>query len=215
MPWTPAQQEAFAAYVDAPQHLPNVLRLVASFQDDAWHAWTAGWLRENGWAEVLDARPRVAPHPLDWYGARAPGSLGRAYHAHLTGAGIDPRALRLPPQADERGWLRARTYETHDIVHTVCGLSTSGVDEVAVLSFIAAQCPARHSLALVAGAVGNAADGGFRRYDGVLDAITRGYLLARGSVPFLVVDWDALWDEPLDEVRARVGVRMERLAALD
>ncbi len=214
MEWSAAQLEAFATLVVAPQHLPNVLRVVQAFQDDTWYAWTAGWLREQGHGPVLDARPRIAAHPLGWYAQKPPGSLGRAYHDHLAQAGIDPDALRIPDFGTERGWLRARTYETHDIGHALTGFGTTGYGEAGLLAFIASQCPARHSLALLAGIFGAAANGGTIRHDVMLEAVTRGHLLARGSVPMLVVDWDTLWDVPLDEVRARLDVRMERLAAL-
>lgn len=215
MEWTPAQLEVFAAYAARPQELGNVLRLVLTFQDDTWFAWASGWLRAQGWGAVMAAGPRLEAHPLAWYAARPPGSLGRAYHDHLVRADINPNALRLPLHEDERGWLRARTWELHDVVHVLAGFGTSGADEVAVLAFIASQIPARHTLALLSGALATAAGADAQRHDAMLEAITRGHLLARGSVPIVVVDWDALWDVPLDEVRKRVGVRLERLAALD
>jgi ubiquinone biosynthesis protein COQ4 len=136
----------------------------------------------------------------------APGTLGREFAEHMIANGLDPSALPSLPSDDRLSFFRAHLYETHDVWHVVTGFGTDLVGELGLQGFYLAQIPGQLPALLLAV--------GFLRsaiYDQALttpfmEALVDGWRKGRAARPLFGVRWDELWDVPLDDVRARLGV---------
>lgn len=166
-------------------------------------------------AETLKADPRTAASMRERkpFGpilveelARLPeGTLGRVLADHCQEAGIDPNLVRVPP-TDEVGWMLNHLYQTHDIWHVLTRWGTDLPGEVGVAAFYSAQFGAPaffgYNLALIfLNVVIRKADLGQ-----VMEAFSVGYQTGQRAEPMFGVDWDALWDVPIEELRTRFGV---------
>ena len=134
------------------------------------------------------------------------GTLGRAFADHMAAANLDPGALPTLSSEDAHGFFRAHLYETHDIWHVVTGFGTDVVGELGLQAFYQAQIPgALPSLLLAVGFVRSAL---FDRELTVpfMEALVRGWRMAKAARPLFGVRWDELWTVPLADVRRDLGL---------
>lgn len=158
-----------------------------------------------GGRAVLAERPRV---DLDLPRLRAlpDGTFGREAARFLDERGLDPADLPHRPAGDDRAWVQAHLYETHDLWHVVTGFHTDVAGELGLQAFYLAQFPARLAALILSIGLANTLLFAFDDRDARMDAIARGWQLGRAARPFLGVRWNELWTLPLAEVRARLGV---------
>ena len=145
--------------------------------------------------------------------ARCPaGSLGASFHSLIVDNGFDLEVLdrealgldKLPPPL---GYLNARILQCHDLWHIVGGYETTALHEVAISAFQLGQFGHHYSSRFLGMVLTRVA---FERPEGgplMLDTILSGWAHGRRTPPLLGVDWPAVWDRPLAEVRARLGVQ--------
>ncbi|MBX3222976.1 MAG: hypothetical protein KF795_20865 [Labilithrix sp.] len=141
------------------------------------------------------------------------GTLGRTFAEHMFAANLDPAALPDLASDDPIAFFRAHLYETHDIWHVVTGFGTDLVGELGLQAFYLAQIPGPLPALLVA--VGFVRSG---LVDDTLtvpfmDALVRGWRMGRSAEPLFGVKWDELWELPVREVRAKLGVDASDVAA--
>lgn len=155
---------------------------------------------------ALTQRLRVQLPPLSELAELAPGSLGFEFAAVMKRRGLDPGSIpRLKADTPER-WVVAHVYDTHDIWHIVTGFDTDIEGEVGLVAFYLAQLPNPLHRALLAGAVTRLwllePDHTAVR----LQAIAAGWTLGRRARSILGIDWNALWAEPISEVRSSLRI---------
>jgi ubiquinone biosynthesis protein Coq4 len=139
------------------------------------------------------------------------GSLGAAFHARVL---RDPRELEML-NADELQlhtlpaplpYLNARILQCHTLWRLVAGYGDDTMSDIALAAFQMGQF-GHHYSSLLNGLV--LATGAFHRepyFRYALDAVFTGWIHGRETPPLLGVDWPALWTEPVETVRARLGV---------
>jgi len=134
------------------------------------------------------------------------GTLGRAYAHHMLDLGLDPRSLT--EEADRAGnFLRAHMLESHDVWHVVTGFRTDVRGELGLQGFYLGNFPiGGPPLAITAIGLVHALVYARTESDAIVAEIVRGYLLGRRAKPMFGVDWAALWEKPLAEVRARFAI---------
>ena len=141
----------------------------------------------------------------------APDSLAGQLHALVVDNGFDLEVLDrdalglkdLPPPLD---YLNARILQCHDIWHIVAGYRTTALHEVAISAFQLAQFGHHYSAMFLGMVLTRIA---FERPEGgpiLLETILTAWAHGRRTPPLLPVKWDTVWDKPLDEVRAKLGV---------
>jgi len=151
------------------------------------------------------------PFALDQLARLPPGSLGAQFHALIVDNGfalevLDRQALgldKLPPPLD---YLNARILQCHDLWHIVAGYQTTALHEVAISAFQLAQFGHHYSAMFLGMVLTRIA---FERPEGgplMLKTILSAWTHGRRTTPLLGVRWEALWDKPLAEVRAQLGV---------
>lgn len=156
-------------------------------------------------AAAMKARRPFGPIRLDSLAGCPDGSLGRVFVDHCQTRGVDPNLLHVPPDS-EIEWMLNHFYQTHDIWHVVTGWGMDLPGEVGLGAFCAAQFgdPAffgfMNALVMV-NVVLRRADLGE-----VFEAFSIGYQAGKHSEPLFGTDWDALWDRPIEEVRAGFSI---------
>lgn len=144
--------------------------------------------------------------------ARCPaGSLGAEFHSLIVDNGFDLEVLdrealgldKLPAPLD---YLNARILQCHDLWHIVGGYQTTALHEVAISAFQLAQFGHHYSSMFLGMALTRVA---FERPEGgaiLLPVILSAWAHGRRTPPLLGVDWEAVWNRPLAEVRQKLGV---------
>ena len=144
--------------------------------------------------------------------ARCPaGSLGGEFHVLIVGNGfdlevLDRKALGLDKLAPPLDYLNARILQCHDLWHIVGGYQTTALHEVAISGFQLGQFGHHYSSMFLAMALTRVA---FERPEGgaiMLPTILSAWTHGRRTPPLLGVNWPSVWDKPLDQVRAKLGV---------
>jgi len=141
------------------------------------------------------------------------GTLGRTFAEHMIAAKLDPAALPTLPSDDATQFFRAHLYETHDVWHVATGFGTDLVGELGLQAFYLAQIPGPLPSLLVA--VGFLRSALFdRELTGpFMEALVRGWRMGKTARPLFGVRWDEHWGQPLAEVRRRLGLDPEDVAA--
>jgi ubiquinone biosynthesis protein Coq4 len=140
-----------------------------------------------------------------------PGSLGGQFHALIVDNGFDLEVLdrdalgldKLPPPLD---YLNARILQCHDLWHITGGYRTTALHEVAISAFQLGQFGHHYSSMFLGMVLTRVA---FERPEGgaiMLPTILSAWTHGRRTPPLLGVDWEAVWDKPLDQVRRNLGV---------
>jgi ubiquinone biosynthesis protein Coq4 len=144
--------------------------------------------------------------------ARCPkDSLGGEFHALIVDNGfdlevLDRDALALDKLPAPLAYLNARILQCHDLWHIVAGYRTTALHEVAISAFQLAQFGHHYSSMFLGMVLTRVA---FERPEGgplMLQTILTAWVHGRRTPPLLGVDWPAMWDQPLEKVRARLGV---------
>jgi ubiquinone biosynthesis protein Coq4 len=162
-----------------------------------------------GWQELTrkSAMPRTK---LDDVAGCAPGTLGHAFHRLIVENGFDIEVLDpdsvvgYHPVIDP---TNRRILQTHEIWHLIAGYSTSALHEVAISGFQLAQFGHGYSRDFLATAFTITTLTMPVLAPVFLQVTLEGWRHGRQTPPLMLVDWDALWHEPMDAIRERHGVR--------
>jgi ubiquinone biosynthesis protein Coq4 len=144
--------------------------------------------------------------------ARCPaGSLGARFHSLIVDNGfdlevLDRDALGLAGLTPPLDYLNARILQCHDLWHIVGGYRTTGLHEVAISAFQLGQFGHHYSAMFLAMVLAKSALHGLGS-PVLMDVIATAWAHGRESPPLLGVDWPAVWDLPVDQVRARLEIQ--------
>ena len=139
-------------------------------------------------------------------------SLGGEFHSLIVNNGFDLEVLDrdalgladLPPPLD---YLNARILQCHDLWHLAAGYRTTGLHEVAISGFQLGQFGHQYSAMFLAMVLSRTS---FDRPEAatlLLDTILSAWVHGRESPPLLGVDWQAIWNQPMEAVRAELGLK--------
>jgi len=170
-----------------------------------WHETVAILRADPRTAPALEARRAFGPISLDALDRRPTGTLGRVFAEHCRARAIDPNLLHVPPD-DEVGWLLNHLYATHDVWHVVTGWGNDLPGEIGLGAFYAAQLGSPAFFGYMTGLV--FLNTVYRHADlgEVYSALVAGWRMGQRCEPLFGTDWHALWELPLQEVRARFAV---------
>lgn len=158
---------------------------------------------------LLRDRPEFADVDLDALAALPPSTLGGALARFLKESHLSDAIYTFPVTYTTDpvcAYLMRRIFDVHDVWHVLTNFTTAGHDEILLQAFSLAQTGLPSSAALllfgsVKHMVLEARWNCLRR--GMADAYARGLAAA----PLMPVYWEKYFADPLDEVRARYGVR--------
>lgn len=156
-------------------------------------------------ARLLRERPAIDRAHVDFERLRAlPAStLGGAYVRYLDAKNLDPDLFQAPPGLPEvPSYIAMRMRQVHDLWHVLTGYDTDVPGEILLQAFTWAQTDAPSAMLVTLG--GLARFGATER--GLLLRVIDAYRRGRRA-EFLAPLWlEEMWERPLDEVRAELGI---------
>jgi len=162
---------------------------------------------------VADAAAAGIParFTLETLAACPSDSLGGAVYSFVVDNGfdlevLDRDTLGLHDLPDPLDYLNVRILQCHDIWHLVADHKTSGLHEVSVSGFQMAQFGHQYSSMFLGMVLAKVAFTQPDAFAFTLDTILTGYRHGRETPPLLGVDWESVWDRPIPEIRASLGV---------
>ena len=202
---------ALAALLRDPDDLPQVFTIIESMSGTALHRLVLRFRREDEGRRLLRERPDLGALLADRARLRAmpEGSLGRAYLAFVEAEGISAEGIRDASEVGRQPtnlnaqfqFVSDRMRDTHDLWHAVTAYKGDVLGELALLAFSLGQ---HWNVAVAAIVVAGILKGyGTSDIGLVLDGYRRGRKATRW-LPSL--EWEALLERPLEEVRRELGV---------
>ncbi|MEZ4448763.1 MAG: Coq4 family protein [Nannocystaceae bacterium] len=143
------------------------------------------------------------------------GTVGREYVRHLDRYGLNP--LQVSPAMKERHAdhpYAMRATSTHDLLHALTGFPTTPAGELGLFAFMVGQGfgPGKGTLLLSTVVYALLLP---LHLVGLLRNLRVGLKMSAEAEPLLEAPLESLLDVPIDEARARLGLRPERIAAID
>ena len=134
-------------------------------------------------------------------------TLGYAFAKHMLDRGLKPLKSDVSTADDEVHFLGIHIKETHDIWHVVIGADTDIQGEIQLEAFYVSQLYAtRFWLALIVKNLLKSTINDIEASTQYMDAITKGWLMGKQAKSLFGINWDELWEHPLEEVRADLNI---------
>ncbi|AKU94650.1 hypothetical protein AKJ09_01314 [Labilithrix luteola] len=210
MSWKPIRAAkalySLAALVRDPNRLGQVFEMADALSTpEVIDKMAAALARDPQGDRALDERPRIDVDLQEL--KRCPeGSLGRAFADTMIAQGLDPKDIPPLQSPDRATYVRAHLYETHDVWHTVTEFGTTWPEEIGLQAFYLAQIPGPLPAVLLAVGCLRVALFEMSARGAMMDAVARGWEMGKSARPLFGVRWNDLWNTPLDEVQAMLGV---------
>ena len=201
--------------VDKALGLEKVLRELDDLELE--DAKARAWAHSEYTSAALADRYEPKPYDLTELANLAEGTLGRVYSTHMLEHNLRPDFYEAIESTSDVTYIRNRLYQTHDIVHVLCGYTTSTLDETGVTGFYFGQQDRYHgpgggllmqhsiiqqgAVFLHAG-VHDPEDGRLH-IRAFIDGYNRGY----AAKAFLSFRLEEMFELPIEEVRQRIGIR--------
>jgi ubiquinone biosynthesis protein Coq4 len=170
-----------------------------------WEQLVEALRRDPRTTSALFAQDPCGPIDLDALSRKAEGTLGRVFADHCHARGLDPNLVYIPPD-NEINWVLHRLYLTHDIWHVVTGWGNDEIGEYGLGGFYLAQLSAPPFFGYMLAVATLSTVLRRRSLQEFMDAVVMGYDMGKRAEPLFAVAWTTLWDVPLGDVRARLGV---------
>lgn len=169
--------------------------------------------------ELLRNKPDILPILSDRDALRAmpEGSVGRAYLRFVESQSLSADGLVAASEEAPRGvrktseeiWLGNRLRDIHDLQHVMCGYGRDTLGELCLLSFMVTQTPNR-GIAFIIFVARRKARQAAQLFS--VDAcIEEGRRIGEAATWFATVKWEERLAEPLDQVRAELGIQKPTL----
>jgi len=157
--------------------------------------------------QVFQKQPRLGKVDLQKLSCLPDHTLGYIYANHCLKNNLTP--LVIPNVDDDYQFLSAHITETHDIWHVVTGCNTDILGEIKIEAFYVAQLySSRLWVALLVKNLMKAAVYDVEVSTQYLEAIYSGWLMAKQAEPLFGVEWNQLWDCPLEDIRASLNIKV-------
>lgn len=156
-------------------------------------------------ARLLRERPAIDRAHVDFARLRAlpETTLGGAYARYLETKNLDPDLFQAPPGLPEvPAYIAQRMRQVHDLWHVLTGYDTDVPGEILLQAFTWAQTDAPSAMLVTLGGLARFGASERKLFLRAVDAYRRGR-----RAEFLAPLWlEEMWDRPLDEVRAELGI---------
>ena len=150
-------------------------------------------------------RPRLGNVVLPQLISLPQNTLGYIYANHMMRNGLTP--LQASIVDSDYQFFLAHIRETHDLWHVVTGFDTSIIGEIQLEAFYVAQLYAsRFWSALLAKNLLKALVYDIETTGKYIDAITQGWTMAQKANPLFGIQWNTLWETPLEVVRTSLNI---------
>lgn len=135
-------------------------------------------------------------------------TLGYHYARHMLDNGLSPDFFEDRSPKNFTEFVRLRLRHSHDIYHSITGLGTGELDEIALQGWTFAQY-ANNSQAIMLFAAALLRSVLSRNYQKMIDFVgyfNRGYTSGKQAKNILAVKWENYWEIDIDEVRKELTI---------
>ena len=202
------------ALIANPENTGEVFKIIEALKGGSLARAVARMAADPQGSALLRRKPAILPllGDREYLRALPPGSLGRAYldfveSQSLSADGLVAASEEAPRELEKNPdelWLANRLRDIHDLQHVMCGYGRDELGELSLLAFMCAQTPNRGIAFIVFMARRK-----FRQDAPDIDidtCIAEGRRTGERARWFATVDWEQRLAEPLDKVRAELGV---------
>ena len=134
-------------------------------------------------------------------------TLGHLYAEHMIQNQL--KLIQAPPAESDYHFITTHFAETHDIWHVVTGSKTNIFGEIQLEAFCVAQVEvSRFWLALLTKNLLKSVLYDIETATQYMDALTKGWHMGKKAKPLFGIDWNTLWETPLEQVRASLNVEI-------
>jgi ubiquinone biosynthesis protein COQ4 len=135
----------------------------------------------------------------------AKNTLGYLYAEHMIQNQLKPLQAQIP--TNDQDFLGMHITETHDIWHVVTGSKTDMLGEIQLEAFYVAQLKmSRFWLALVTKNLLKSVVYDIEVADQYMAMITKGWTMGNQAKPLFGVNWNNLWETPIEQIRASFNI---------
>ncbi len=132
-------------------------------------------------------------------------TLGHVYAEHMIENKLQP--LRSQIAESDQNFLGMHITETHDIWHVVTGSNTDILGEIQLEAFCIEQLGAsRFWLGLLTKNLLKSLLYDIESSAQYMEALTRGWLMGKRAKPLFGINWNNLWETPIEQVRASLNI---------
>jgi ubiquinone biosynthesis protein Coq4 len=189
-----------------PNRLNEVFELAYSLADDKVMGEMVDYVKRDATgAQALAEKTRLRVD-LNELRHLPEGTLGRVFADNMIAQGLDPAAIPTLPSDDDKEYIQAHLFETHDVWHAVTGFGTDVPGELGLQAFYMAQLIGKLPTAILASGFLNTLLFNHDERGPRMDEIARGWQMGRKARQLFGVRWDKLWSTPLTEVRRALGL---------
>jgi ubiquinone biosynthesis protein COQ4 len=155
--------------------------------------------------QAFERRSSLGTIDLETLKTLPPQTLGRVYADHMLLNYLKP--LQAPPAKTDAEFLGNHITETHDLWHVITGSKTDVLGEIQLEAFYVAQLQLSHFwLALLSKNLLKALLYDIGIADRYMEALTTGWLMGKQARPLFGLDWTALWETPLVDLRTAFNI---------
>ena len=202
---------ALRELVRDPDDLPKVFTIIDALPGRSLERILGRTRKSETGRRLLATRPDLGARLSDRAALAAlpAGTLGRTYFeltekAKISAQGIVDASMAgghdMPEPTDpDVAWVGNRLRDSHDLWHVVTGYQTDVIGELALLAFTFAQAP-HLGIGMIVGF------GYLQQFPQVNEHIRRGFRRGRRAAWLPAVEWETLFDQPLDTVRVQLGI---------
>ena len=136
-------------------------------------------------------------------------TLGYHYAHHLLSHQL--KQLEVQPAASASEFISTHMRETHDLWHVVTGSSIDMLGEIQLQAFCIAQLQlSRFWMALLTKNLLKSSIYDIEAADGYMTALTIGWTMGKAAQPLFGIDWTALWEIPIAQVRVSLNITLAK-----
>lgn len=203
---------ALRRLLNNPQDTRQVFVLGVAINARRFPEFMTRFVTAPGGLELLRDKPAIDSHAVDFAALAAlpADTLGGAFARHMKENSLSPDLFQAPPGLPEPvAYVVQRVRQTHDLWHVLTGYATDVPGELALQAFYYGLIGLPSSLLI--SLFGTLRYARKFRQTGLFQMVQGGYRRGRQAAFLPTVRWEDWWQEPLAEVRRRVGI--EPLAA--
>jgi ubiquinone biosynthesis protein COQ4 len=132
-------------------------------------------------------------------------TLGYHYADHMLSNQL--QHLEVQPATSEYEFIDTHMRETHDIWHVVTGSPINMLGEIQLQAFCIAQLQlSRFWMALLTKNLLKSLIHDIEVADKYMTALTNGWMMGKTAECLFGVDWSALWETPIEQVRSSLNI---------
>lgn len=193
-----------------PEDTPTLLKLGNLLTDLPAYSAALGQLKANPEIKkLIDARYSPGIPTMTQLKSYPEGSLGKAYYNQLSKYNLEPYVALPTKNESENVYLRERSREIHDIIHTVLGCGITVEEEAQVNAFNMVKGATPFTSIIVVGAILHFIFKRPSELPRVIELVKKSWDLGEKLKSPFEIKWEEYFARPMEEVQREMGFTID------